>query len=274
MMQSEKNSQFEQREMREKFSDLIIFTTTYYGESEAQKLRSSLAEKLFTNAKNLNIKCVVVDGGSSSGFIEKISQLDNIHLQVDPSLKMGESRRKALEIAMDLTSQDPRVQFLWVEPEKEDLINEESLQAMITHLRDGDADIVVPSRINKDTYPRFQKWIEERANKRARNLFDQSKEDALFEAEIDLWFGPKMFNKDGAKFFLDYRGDLDKWDSIIKPVIQAQQAGKKIISVPVDFHYPEIQKEQEDSREFKAKRIEQYTKVLSELGDKHWKEKK
>lgn len=267
--------QFENREKKEKFDDLVVFTTTFYKDDEVSKIRAALAEKFFDNVEKLNIKCVVVDGGSSQEFINKIKQYKNISLIIESSLKMGESRRKALEIAMNKIPEGINASFLWVEPEKEDLIKEESLKAMIEFLRGGKADIVVPSRLSKESYPKFQKWIEERANKRAKQLLDKSGEDKLFETELDLWFGPKMFNKEGAKFFLNYKGNLDKWDSIIKPVIEAQRAGKNIVSAPVDFEYSQSQRQQEEGNiEFKIKRVEQYKQILTELGDLHWMSKK
>ena len=122
-----------------------------------------------------------------------------------------------------------------------------------------------------ESYPKFQEWMEKRANKRAGKLMASEKEA---EDEMDLWFGPKMFNREGAQYFLNYKGKLDKWDSIIKPVLEAHKDGKRIISVPVDFKYPETQKTQEEnSRALKEKRFEQYRKILAELGDEFWIEK-
>lgn len=267
----------EQKEEAEKFNDLIIFTTTFYKNDESSRVRSALAEEFFDHVNRLNIKCVVVDGGSYPEFLENIQKFKNVQIIPGPTLGMGESRREALSIALNSMSGEKNPSFLWVEPEKEDLIKEKSLESMIELLREKKADIVVPSRISKESYPKFQKWIEERANKRAGELFINrpgSEDDELFDSEVDLWFGPKMFNKEGAKFFLDYKGDLDKWDSIIKPVIEAQNAGKNIVSVPVDFRYPEKQRKYEEgNRVFDQKRIDQYKQILTELGDPHWKNK-
>lgn len=263
--------QIEQKEKIEEFDDLAIFTTTFYKDDESSRVRSALAEKFFDHVNGLNIKCIVVDGGSYPEFLENIKKFKNIKIVSETTLGMGESRRKALEVALNLMAEENNPSFLWVEPEKEDLIKEESLGAMIKFLREERADIVVPSRVSKESYPKFQKWIEERANKRAGQLFNKSENDEMFESEVDLWFGPKMFNREGAKFFLNYKGNLDKWDSIIKPVIEAQGAGKNIVSAPVDFKYPEEQKNYEEGNEiFDQKRIDQYKQILAELGDPYW----
>lgn len=250
---------------KEQFSDLIIFTTTLYGDDRTSLIRVALAEELFTNAKRLGIKCAVVDGGSSEGFLEKIKRFDNVKLTVNRFLGMGESRRRALREAMKMIPikiKSPN--FLWIEPEKSGLIIKRNLNSMIKNLRNNQADIVVPLRKSKKSYPKFQVRLETRANKRAMKIADMPPNS--FRGELDLWFGPKMFNKTGARYFLDYNSKLDKWDATIKPVINAYKDKKRIVSIPVDFVYDKIQRQDEEkSKEFKRKRIEQYFTILKEL---------
>lgn len=156
-----------------------------------------------------------------------------------------------------------------MEPEKVGLVTEDNLLNMIDVLRKNQADIVVPRRRSKDTMPRLQRWIESRANKRVKDKIAD-----ITDEELDLWFGPKMFNRAGAEYFLNYRGRLDKWDSVIKPVIEAHQGGKVVVSVPVDFEYTTEEREHEEAdRELKKKRIIQYSQILAEMGDKFWQEK-
>jgi len=272
MENREKLINLEQQERKEQFSDLIIFTTTFYGEDKTSLIRAELAENLFANAKELGISCVVVDGGSTPQFLKKVEQFDNVKLIVEPSLGIGESRRHALQEAMQLVPVDKKPNFLWTEPEKSGLVTENNLKAMIEGLRDGKTDIVVPLRKNKDSLPKFQAWIESRANKRAKKTAGIP--DELIEEEIDLWFGPKMFNFAGAEYFLNYKGKLDKWDAIIKPVIDAYNDKKRISIAPVDFTYDQSQRQDEEgSKDFRRKRVEQYTAILAELGDEFWKDK-
>ncbi len=236
-MNIEKNlNSFRERE-EYKFSDLVVYTATLYGEDETSKIRQALFEKFLENTAKLGVKCVVVDGGSNEDFIKFARSLPNVDLSIEPELSMGESRRHGLDKAM---SDVGASYFLWVEPEKYDLINEYDLKNMIVGLREDRADIVVPHRSGMETMPKFQAWIESRANKRAMKIAGIDEKEAT---EIwDLWFGPKMFNREGAKYFQEYRGELDKWDSIIKPVIDAYQAGKKILSVDVNYKYDPAQK--------------------------------
>ena len=228
-----------------------------------------MALKFFNNADQLGVRCVVLDGGSNENFLEEAKKFSNVEIIVDSSLGMGEGRRAALEAAM---GENKASFFLWIEPEKDDLINEKDLGKMIADLRENKADIIVPRRESKETMPEFQAWIENRANKKAMEIAGVGREEA--KEVWDLWFGPKMFNREGAKYFLEYKGKLDKWDSIIKPVLNAYQDGKRVSSVDVNYKYDISQKESEEKdREMKKKRIIQYIKILAELGDEFWRKK-
>ena len=271
-MNSIESGAAERREKGEQFRDLVLFTTTLYGEDQTSRVRSHLAEQMMANAKELGVRCVVVDGGSNKEFLDKMKAFENVTVVEDSSLKMGESRRRALQTAVDMTAgaEQPAF-FLWTEPEKCDLITADNLRIMVDGLRKGKADVVVPARRDMSSLPKFQAWIEARANKRAKGVAVAGLPPDGEVEILDLWFGPKMFNIEGARYFLDYKGKLDKWDAIIKPVIDAHRGGKKVVSVPVDYIYDRSQKEDEETREFKKKRFLQYTTILAELGDKFWK---
>ena len=225
----------------------------FYGEDKTSQIREKLAEKLLENAAKLGIKCVVVDGGSNQNFLNKAISYKNVNLTVNPNLGMGESRRESLRVAEKLGAP----YYLWVEPEKYDLIKPESLKVMLDGLRKDKTDIVIPKRVSKESMPKLQAWIETRANKRAKELLGG---EFKTEEELDLWFGPKMFNRAGANYFLNYKGKLDKWDAVIKPVINAQHEGKRVSSVDVNYEYDISQSSSEvGDRNMKGKRLEQYT---------------
>lgn len=255
----------EKKEKREQFKDLVIYTTTFYGTDEVSMVREKLALNFLRNTHNLNIRCVLVDGGSNQGYLDQVKQLENVELLVAPELNMGDSRKKALEIAVGYPDAE---NFLWAEPEKYDLITKENLNAMLAQLRAGKTEIVVPKRKTMHTLPKLQAWIETRANRRATNIMKGEPEYLKVEDEIDFWFGPKMFNRQGAEYFLNYKGKLNKWDVILKPVINAYRDGKRVCSVLVDYEYDPSQSESErKDKKMKNKRIEQYVTILRELGD-------
>lgn len=253
----------------QKLESLIIITSTLYKKDEVSEVRSLIALETLRRINDLGVRCVVVDGGSDTHFLENAGSLPNITVVVEPRLGMGESRRKALDIAV---TQFPDSKFyLWMEPEKDDLVREDSLEAMLGPLEREESDIVVPKRKSLAGYPKFQKWIEQRANKRVANQLNIYDDEGQ---QLDLWFGPKMFNRCGAEYFLNYQSSLDKWDSIIAPVVEGHRKGARIKSVVIDYRYDTIQElhEEEDS-EMNRKRIEQYTTILPELGDKYWQQK-
>lgn len=257
---------FENKESK-KFSDLTIFTTTFYGADKTSQVRQKLAEKLLSNCSDLGIHCVVVDGGSNQEFLDKVKSLKNVTLSIESSLNMGDSRKEALRLAMEKYNTP---YFFWVEPEKDDLIKEESLSSIIKELREKKADIVVPKRVENNTLPELQIWIENRANKRATEIMDPALDES-----VDLWFGPKMFNKKGAKYFIDYKSNLNKWDTIIGPVINAYKDGLKISSAKVDYKYDITQKDDEKLNPvMKRKRLEQYVTILKALKDPYWSKDK
>ncbi len=268
MMQEGYNNKFENNEGIH-FSKLIVYTATLYKEDDVSKVRQQLAERFIENTAKLGIKCVLIDGGSNERFTDFAKSFPNVEMHIEPLLGMGESRRFGLNKAMENVEAQ---YFLWVEPEKYDLINSDDLELLLTDLEEDQTDIVVPKRASMETLPKFQSWIESRANKRAMEIA------GINESEVkevwDLWFGPKMFNREGAKFFQEYNGKLDKWDSIIKPVVNAYLAGKRVTSVSVDYNYDQKQTASEEhDREMKKKRITQYISILAEMGDELWQDK-
>ncbi|PIT88134.1 MAG: hypothetical protein COU29_03935 [Candidatus Magasanikbacteria bacterium CG10_big_fil_rev_8_21_14_0_10_36_32] len=248
---------------KENFSDLSIYTTTLYKEDKVSKLRQKLAARFLENAANLGVRCIIVDGGSNEKFLNKVHSYKNVELVIIPKLKMGISRRKALKLAVNRSDTS---YFLWSEPEKYDLIRPISLKKMIWKLRKNTADIVVPRRLSKNSYPKLQAQLETKANAKAKELMG---DNFKLKGELDLWFGPKMFNRTGANFFLNYKGRLDKWDVIIKPVILAFQKGKRICSVDVDYTHDILQSSAETGdKSMETKRLEQYMMILAELENK------
>jgi len=265
-----------------KLSELIVYTSTLYGDDETSKIRSKLCLNLLKNAKGLGIKVVVRDGGSSDKFIDEVNKLDNVLLiQALPREKrksMGADRRDALAEAVRLANREKMENpyFFWTEPEKDDLISEKNLVNIITGIRCG-SNIVVPAREEGawQNLPKNQRWFEQRANKRSLELIKESS-GGRHQQLLDLWFGPKMFDRVGAEFFQKYNEDgkkMDLWDATIVPVVEAIREGKAVGSVPVDYKYNETQALNESGElknAFIVKRSEQYAQILREMGDPVW----
>lgn len=261
----------------EPFGDLAIFTTTLYkDDAEVTRVRKELTFEALARASRLGVDVVVVDGGSEQEFLEKLKEFGNVKtIPEPPRVTMGEGRRVGLREAMKYAS---KPYFLWIEPEKTGLIEADNLEMLLRPLREGEADIVVPKRSEAGmrSLTDKQRWFESRANSRATRIMygqDPSGKDdpeGFGEEVLDLWFGPKAFNRQGAEEFLNYqaRPGGDRWDAIIVPVINAFKKGLRVVSVKVDFAYDERQTKSElGNKVMFQKRLDQYKSILDELGD-------
>jgi len=229
---------------------------------------------MLRNAENLGVKVVVKDSGSNEKFLNAVAGMSNIILvQNEPGgerKSMGNDRRGALEKAMQIAEQEKIEHpcFFWTEPEKDNLISAENLSEMASEIAKG-SNIVVPARKAEalETLPKIQRWFEQRANKRSLKVMEEATDGRHHEL-LDLWFGPKMFDSEGAKYFTEYNKDNDRtdlWDAIIVPVTKATKDGKKVSSVPVEYKYG-------IEEPLELKRLEQYAQILREMGDKKWVE--
>lgn len=264
---------------KEEFKNLIIYTSVYYQNNDIYRTRSKIWFKTFNNAKELGVRVVVRnDGGLPEDMLEKIKLYSNIII-VNKTIPntLGGGRREALQKAMEIARESniDKPIFLWTEPEKDNLITRGNLLKIVSEIQRGSHIAVIERKEESwEQLPKFQSWIEKRANERARGIMEEN--TGRHKEILDLWFGPKAFDKIGAQYFLKYNLDglrIDLWDAHIIPVFEAIKKGEKVSGVPVDFLYNEIQIQNESdatNREIKIKRLEQYAQILKELGDKKW----
>lgn len=265
-----------------KLSEIIIYTSTLYDNAETSRIRAELCINMLRNSASLGIRVVIKDGGSNEDFIKKAKEFKNVTIirpQQEKSAKsMGQDRRDALKRAMEIALEEKleHPSFFWTEPEKDKLVSEENMAAMHEEIRRG-SNIVVPAREENafDTLPKNQSWFEKRARERALEILKKVS-GGKHQELLDLWFGPKMFDSEGAKYFINYNkngGRADLWDAIIVPVEDAIRDGKKVSSVPVNYEYSEGQRLNEIGELkdlFNRKRLEQYAQILREMGDEKW----
>ena len=188
---------------------------------------------------------------------------------------LGGGRRdafqKALEIANIENIDNPVI--VWTEVEKDDFINETNLSRLQEEMNKG-TNIIIPERGEKawNQLPEVQCFLEQRAEGKFQQILE-NETHGTFNKKLDIWFGPKVFNKEGAKYFLEYNKEGDKtdlWDSLMVPVVEAIKKGEKVESIGMDFLYDKGLIESDSSKEASIKRIEQYTQILAALGDKDW----
>jgi hypothetical protein len=259
------------------FKDLIIITSTLYPpiQDKVVTSRRQIGLEFFNKAKDLGIRCIVNDGGSDESFLTELRKFENVEFKVTPNLNMGAGTREAIARALAHTEIP---YFMWTVPEKPDLLNNSVLNSLISKLRSNQADIVLANRQDlqsktstvSESMPELQRKLELRANKRANALF--SKSPGQENQYLDLWFGVKMMNRDGLQPFLHYRSELDKWDTVVTPVLEAYKSGKRVVAVEVPYKYDPAQKQHEaGNKTMDKKRWQQYRSILATMGDEFWK---
>ena len=262
---------------KEKFKDVIVVTGVFYADNEMYRSRSKIWPKTFANADRLGVKMVVRnDGGLPSEMLDGYQKFQNLtFVNKDKPNTLGGGRREAFQKALEIADSE-RIEnpvIVWIEAEKDNFINETNLSRLQDEIKKG-TNIIIPERGEKawKQLPEIQGFLEQRAEGKFQQILENETEGA-FNKKLDIWFGPKVFNREGAKYFLEYNKEgnkTDLWDSLMVPVVEAIKKGEKVESVEMDFLYDTGLIESDSSKEASIKRIEQYTQILAALGDEDW----
>lgn len=257
--------------------EVAIATTTFYPSKDGimakdVRLRAGLALKMLKAAK---CPVVVVDGGSDAGWRREAASygaklVDEIR---GKNHTMGKGRRQALAEAGNLNKEI----VCWIEPEKYPFL-QTSFTYCAWQVYDHDADILVPRRQDElKSYPLQQRLEELTGNLTVMELLrgyliknglsvDESEKRVPY---LDQWIGPRIMNRKGLEYFLNYNGKIgdavhDRWESIFVPLWQAMLDGKlKVRGTAVDYVHPKEQTELESSSpEYSLKRIQQLNAIV------------
>lgn len=261
---------------------IALVTTTFYpkwspeGDVSVDKVRGNLNILMLNEAKRKGYRVVVVDGGSSSGFVDRLKE-EGIAPIPETEHSMSGSRRQAFNEGSAL--EGVKV-IAWAEPEKVSIARD-CLPEAVRPILDGRADIVIPKRGEESlrTYPAYQVEYEQKANKlfngilRKHGLLPEDVED------LDVWFGPRFFKNDPElislftdkyefdkrKLELDEIVDPDLWaNAIFIPIIAALKNGYRVESVTVPYrHPPEQTALEKDDEKFRRKRDIQLKNIIT-----------
>ncbi|MEK6933397.1 MAG: glycosyltransferase [Nanoarchaeota archaeon] len=245
----------EEMENKKKEKVIIATSTLYRADNETDKIRAKLALEMIKKAKKEGYEIIVVDAGSPKKIRNEFEKAGAIVIP-DRSETMGASRREAFREAFNRGAEI----IIWMEPEKHDYIR--NIEKSIKPIMENKAEMVIPNRKSFNSYPKAQQYIEPFAN-----LFWKE----LTKADLDMWFGVRIFKRSLAHYFLEYRGEYgDKWDSLFIPIINALADGRKIESVKIDYVHDNRQtKNEEHSLDFYKKRIDQLN-LLMITCENHW----
>lgn len=243
------------------FERVIVTTTTFYEDpSGNDKVRFDLACELVRLAIGNGHIVVIVDGSPACDVGEKLKNI-GAHVFTQSEKGMGAARRQVWIEAGKLVTPDIAA-ILWTE-EKPDIIR--SLAKMVPHIREQNAQAVIPSRslASWETYPDLQRGSEQIANLVYNKLFPSS------GVCWDPMFGPVCFHPDALAHFTGINpttlGLPDTYVQHYAPVYM-RYLGLKVDSIEVDFIYPPGQRDEEEREkiaEMSAKRLWQMTQLIT-----------
>ncbi len=231
----------------------IVTSTLFKHVSKGDMLRADLALRAASEAKDLLIKVISVDGGSDLTFNRALKD-QGVEVIVQRGSTMGAARREAIEHAVN----SGFTTIVYTELEKKGFIPD--IPKLCQPIEEGQASIVIPHRKDLSSYPEFQQHVESLGNEFWRELTG---------LKLDLFFGPRIFSSRVAGYFLNYKGEYgDTWDSIFIPILRAFLNKETICSSPTSFNYPENQKVHEaGSFIYLKKRITQLSQITKALED-------
>jgi hypothetical protein len=232
-----------------------LFTATKHRTaSEVDRVRYELVIKMAREAVELGYSLSIADGNSSDEFLQALEKT-GATVQLHDNQSMGYRRRKACEIAYATG----RPFIGWLEPEK---AGYPQFAHLISQPLLEDADMVIAGRQSLESYPRLQQQTEDLMNQFLSKLT---------RLEADWAFAPMTWRWNESNLFLLYDGHHgDTWDSVFIPKIDAIKSGLKVVTINVDYQYPEEQYAAENNdRTMELKRFEQLYKI-SEACHSHW----
>jgi len=157
------------------------------------KIRGDLALASLNEAERKGFQILVVDGGSSSAFVDHLHE-GEVQCKSQEEPGMSASRRQAIQQGSSLEGVEA---VAWVEPEKVSFVRD-CLSVAAAPILDGSADMVIPKRDKEswNTYPSYQADHEKRANRHWNSILRKSGILPEGVEDLDVWFGPRIFKND------------------------------------------------------------------------------
>lgn len=249
-----------------------------------EKVRGDLALTLLKKAASQGYHVVVTDAKSNRSFRRALEAIPGINI-IKRNLHM--KRSPARRLAFKALSQVSEVKaIVYTDPEKLSFV-ESGIERTVEPILKGEADIVIPKRedsLFKSSYPDYQYESEIEGNKLYNELLRSNKLISKDSEDLDLFFGPKVFKNEpkivncflkkfnlvlNKEYSKDFSYDPEDYSNVIFfPVVWALKHKFKVKSVEIDFTYPKLQKENEESglkELFIEKRRVQKLAILIEL---------
>lgn len=216
---------------------IVIVTATFYTEQADLDVRLPLAIATVRAAAARRLPVLAVDG-SPDPEVRRVLEDAGAEVITQKEPGFGPAVRQAVMVGRDMVPPDGFV--CWQEPEKVNYVG--FLHRLVAAGRRQDAAIVVPKRteVSWKTYPVEQRYQERFINAYIRIISGG-------KLAFDLTHGPKLFRVDATELVLQYNGGA--WDAHMVPVARAVKLGMRVISVPVGYPYPLVQRRAEEGVE-------------------------
>lgn len=233
-------------------------------------VRGDLAIQTITKSAERGTRVIVIDGINYRPFRQALER-KGVFVLNETDKGMSASRQQGYKIAQAMPGS---VANLWTEPEKVSIV-EDCLDLIMAPLLKREADMVIPWRDSESfsTYPDFQADMEQEGNRLWNDLYKAEGIIPYGHPGFDNMFGPRAWHNTLTGLFLRKYKSTDPDAKLVKPeeygnalhfpLIAALIDGKTILSVPVPFRYPEIQKAIEQyNPEYVKKRIYQQASIM------------
>lgn len=221
----------------------ILVTVTHY--ESAKRIRWQCTQQMIQLAKQHRYEVVVVDTSPEPSIFSTLQELGAQSVQTE-NISMGHAQRLAFSTAQELATKTYAGEsnyFLWLEPEKFDLVR--FVPRILRAIKDSRADVVIVRRSYKSwkTYPAFQVETERQLN--------TAYADCTGLINYDSAFGPVAFNSQALPYFTTM--DIRSYDPSL-PDVYVQQFAPIVAhhnglvvsgSEKLPFLYPDAQRREE-----------------------------
>ncbi len=175
--------------------DAVVFTTTFYNNSEEGIMRKNLALDFARRVVENDYPLIVLDAGTDEGrFIDQLKSM-GAHAYAETKHGLPSSRREALEYANQFAVDHDIPILDWSEPEKVGHV--QHLDYLVMRMKESGADVIVPHRTSMRSYPQAQEFSERFGNQ----LHTDNGYLDLKGNPLDQFHGPHMWRRQMTPYF-------------------------------------------------------------------------
>lgn len=237
-------------------SKLTAITTVRQGSDKnpVEKTRAEIFLDTATACANLDINLLAVFKDCSESYLKNLENRNVLLVQQQTRGKLGAVRRETM--VAGIKRFDDSKYYLWLEPEKPTI--PALAKNIISELEHAGAEFCFFNRRSMKSYPPEQAHY---------YLFCREVASRLVGYDLDYSFGPMIFTKASAPFFIKYHSEYgDLWDSILVPRIRIIRSNLKYAVKKIEFsNHPRMTAIESGNPKMILKRVKQLQNVIPSL---------